>query len=113
MAHIADPTTVIVRVATPGMPAFQLRKGEDGISVFAPSAVDPALSEDEVLGCFRHGSILIAISVADIGTRGLKLVRVEGAESLPARLRAAHHEIRLGDGMSRDEFKRALRGLEP
>lgn len=46
---------VVVRVATPGQPAFQLRKGEQGISVFDPAAVDPPLTEDEILAAFRPG----------------------------------------------------------
>ena len=36
---------MLIRVADPGMPAFQLRKGEPGLSVFDTDAVTPPLTE--------------------------------------------------------------------
>src|SRR5262245_10867688 len=102
----------IVRVAIPDHPAFQLRKGEEGISVFEVTAIEPALTVEEILESFRSGSHSVTRSVADIEAKGLQVVPVEGAELLPERLRRAHREIRPGPGMNREQFKRALRELE-
>jgi hypothetical protein len=99
----------IVRVAVPGQPAFQLCRGEQGTSVFEMTATDPVLTADEILASFRPGSRLIARSIAEIEPKGLCVVPVEGAESLPERLRQAHREIRPGAGMTREQFKRGLR----
>jgi hypothetical protein len=103
---------MLVRVTEPGRPAFQLRKGEAGISVFVTDAVQPPLTEDEVLGGFRAGSLLLARSEAEVGAKGLLIVPVPGAEPLTQRLRDAHAEIRPGPGMTRSQFKRALQELE-
>lgn len=103
---------MILRVAEAGRLAFQLRRGEEGISVFDTEAVDPPLDDAEVLSGFRPGSILVRKSPADIRAKGLILVPLPGAESLPPRLRAAHREIRPGPGMSRPQFKQALKDLE-
>lgn len=102
----------IVRVAIPGQLAFRLRKGEEGISVFDSAATDPVLSVEEILASFRSGSQLIQRSIGDIEAKGLQIVPVEGAETLLERLRHAHREIRPGPGMTRDQFKKALRELE-
>jgi hypothetical protein len=107
----ALPSTAI-RATMPGGPAFQLRKGEEGISVFDPAAVDPPLTEQEILDSFRAGSQSLARSVKDVEAHGLQVVPVEGAETLPERLRQAHREIRPGPAMTRDQFKRALKELE-
>ena len=103
---------MVFRVTEPGKPAFRLRTGEDGISVFIPEAVEPALGEDETIECFRAGSYTVNVQKSDIERLGLKIVPVTGAELLPARLRAAHAEIRPGSGMTRRQFKQALRELE-
>ncbi len=103
---------MILRVAAVGRPAFQLRRGEEGISVFDSEAVDPPLTDAEVLNSFRPGSILVRKSLADIQTRGLVVVPLPGAGSLSPRLRAAHAEIRSGAGMNRPQFKQALKDLE-
>ena len=50
---------MLVRVAAPGRPAFQLRKGEEGISVFDMGAVDPPLTEGEILSAFRPGGVAV------------------------------------------------------
>ncbi|SRR6266851_1544834 len=102
----------VIRVTAGGSPAFQLRKGEEGLSVFDPDAVVPPLSEEEILDTFRPGSLTVVRSVADIETKGLQIIPLEGADTLPDRLRQAHHEIRPGTSMSRADFKRALRELE-
>jgi hypothetical protein len=104
---------MIVRVAVPGQPAFQLRKGEEGISVFDTERVDPPLSDREVLEAFRAGSVAIGLTADDLAEHGLILVPVSGAESLPERLQASHAEIRPAAGLNRAQFKQALRELEP
>jgi hypothetical protein len=103
---------VVIRVTQPGRPAFQLRKGEEGLSIFDPAAVDPPLTEEEVLDAFRPGSTALVRSEAEIGSRGLVIVLIAGADSLPPRLREAHAEIRPGPGMTRARFKQALQELE-
>ncbi len=106
------PTGRVIRVFTPALPAFQLRKGEEGISVFDPDAVAPPLTEDEILDAFRTGSQSAVRSIQDVAARGLEVVTVEGADVLPDRLRLAHREIRPGPAMSRGDFKKALKELE-
>ncbi len=113
---MADPTgqlvAVVVRVATPGQPAFQLRKGEQGLSAFRIGAVDPPLTDDEILAAFRPGSIVIHRTAKQVAAMGLQLASTPGAPNLPERLQAAHEEIQPGHGMSRDVFKDKLRELE-
>jgi hypothetical protein len=89
-----------------------LRKGEDGLSVFDTEAVDPPLSNGEILEAFRPESLLISRSREEIEAKGLMVEPVPGSASLPMRLRNAHAEIRSGPGMLRGPFKRALQDLE-
>jgi 2-iminoacetate synthase ThiH len=103
---------MVVRVAEPGKPAFQLRKGEEGISVFDLQAVKPPLTEAEILDGFRVGNQTIVRSVAEIEQKGLQVVPIPGAEPLPERLRQAHAEIRPSPGMTRGQFKQILKELE-
>lgn len=103
---------VVIRVSSPGHLAFQLRKGEVGLSVFDPEATEPPLNEDEILDAFRPGSLVVFRSKDQIARLGLDVVSCEGAESLPERLRESHCEIRPGTGMSRGDFKNALKALE-
>lgn len=103
---------MLFRVADPSKPAFQLRKGEEGLSVFETDAVDPPLTEAEVLESFRPGSEAIALTAEDVDNRGMQIVPVLGAPVLPGRLQAAHAEIQPGEGMSRSEFKRRLKEFE-
>jgi hypothetical protein len=103
---------VVIRVADPGKPAFQLRKGEEGLSVYDPQAVTPPLTEAEILASFRAGSQVIVRSVAEIEQKGLEIVPIPGVEPLPGRLRQAHAEIRPGPGMTRIQFKQVLKELE-
>jgi hypothetical protein len=102
----------VVRVATPGHPSFQLRRGEEGLSVFDPDAVDPPLSDEEMLDPFRPGSVLVYRTTDQITALGLDVVPTDGADVLPLRLRLAHAEIRPGAGMPRAAFKNAIKGLE-
>jgi hypothetical protein len=108
----SPPPRVVVRIVTPGDPKFQLRKGEAGISVFDPQAVSPQLTEAEVVSGFRPGSVAVTRSVDDIEAKGLQVVAVLGASTLPPRLQQAHAEIVPGPGMTRAQFKNALKGLE-
>src|SRR5947209_10083697 len=101
-----------IRVGEPGRPFFQLRPGEQGVSVFDPYLVDPPLTDDEVLQSFRLGSAVVVKSMDDLAAAGLTAVSLPGAASLPQRLRHAHMEIHPGPGMSRARFKQALRSLE-
>jgi hypothetical protein len=103
---------VLIRVAEPGKPAFQLRPGEEGLSVFDADAVDPPLTETEVLDSFRSGSTAVLRSLVEVEVQGLEVVPIEGTGSLPQRLRDAHAEIRPGAGMARGQFKQALKQLE-
>ena len=107
-----DPAGSVVRIGEPGQPCFQLRPGEEGLSVFDPEAVQPPLEEDEILRQFRPGSVMVVRSMAALGAAGLEVVPVPGAEMLPPRLRQAHREIRPGAGTTRKQFKQALKSLE-
>jgi hypothetical protein len=108
-----DPVVaVVIRVGSPGLSVFQLRKGEEGLSVFDPVGVDPPLTDDEILDSFRPGSLLVYRTIAQITSLGLAIVPTEGAETLPERLKAAHREIRPTSQMSRPQFKAALKELE-
>jgi hypothetical protein len=60
---------MVVRVTEPGRPAFLLRKGEEGLSVFDLNAVDPSLTEAEILENFRPGSVLVTRLQDEIETR--------------------------------------------
>ncbi len=103
---------MVIRVAQLGKRAFQLRSGEQGISVFVSVLVDPPLTESEVLDGFRPGSIAVIRADDDILTKGLVIVPVPGTGPLPDRFKQAHPEIRAGSKMSRTEFKRVLEELE-
>lgn len=103
---------ILTRIAEPGKPAFQLRKGEEGLSVFISEAVQPPLTESEIVDSFRTGATAVTRTLTEIEAKGLQLVAVPGGEVLPDRLRAAHAEIRPGAGMSRSRFKQALQELE-
>lgn len=103
---------MVVRVTEPGRPGFQLRKGEEGLSVFQPESVEPPLSEAEILNCFRPDSQALYRSVEEIEAKRLKVVPIPGGAGLSQRLRDAHAEIRPAPGMTRAEFKRALSELE-
>jgi hypothetical protein len=103
---------VVVRVGTGTGPAFQLRKGEEGLSVFDPDMIVPPLSPDEILDAFRPGSVLLYRRQERVVQLGLRVVASEGAGHLPDRLRACHAELRPGSGMSRADFKAALKELE-
>ena len=103
---------MFIRIGKAGKPSFQLRKNEEGLSVFDTMAVDPPLSDAEVLEAFRAESHLIFRSREEIEAKGLIVVPVSGGASLPLRLREAHAEIRRGPNMTRGQFKKAIQELE-
>jgi hypothetical protein len=103
---------MFIRITEPGRPGFQLRKGEEGLSVFDAEAVEPQLTEGEILAAFRVESQLISRTREEIEAKGLIVVPVPGSATLPLRLRNAHAEIRKGPGISRGQFKQALQELE-
>jgi hypothetical protein len=103
---------MFIRVTEAGRPSFQLRKGEEGLSVFDNEAVNPHLAEAEILDAFRPESLLVFRSREEIESKGLIVVPVVGAGSLPERLRDAHAEIRPGPILTRSQFKKALQELE-
>ena len=103
---------MLVRVAEPGKPAFHLRKGEEGLSAFVLEAVNPPLTDTEILDRFRVGSVGLRRSEAEVLAKGLLVVPIPGAGPLPPRLREAHVEIRPGPVMTRALFKQALKELE-
>jgi hypothetical protein len=109
---MSDRFAVVVRLATAGQPAFQLRKGELGISVFDPNGVEPPLTEDEILSPFREGSVVVYRTLEQIVAAGLVVLETPGADVLPERLRAAHREIAPPPTVTRNEFKSALKRLE-
>lgn len=103
---------MLIRVTEPGTPGFQLRKGEEGISVFDTEAVVPELTTSEILANFRPGSTAIALDHREVENRGMQIVPILGASFLPERLQEAHAEIRPVEGLTRGEFKQRLKELE-
>lgn len=105
------PDDRFFRVTTPGERAFQLRPGEEGVSVFLPTAVNPPLTPPEVLSNFRPGSGIAVRSLSQVTALGLTAVPTPGANVLSPRLQASHFEIRPGPEMTRNQFKAALKAL--
>ncbi len=107
---VSEPTEPAVhRVITPGKPQFQLRKGEEGLSVFDASKV----STEDVLPHFREGSQTVTKPFSEIESHGLTVQKTPGDPSLPQHLQDAHMEITKPTSMSRDQFKQAIKKLEP
>jgi len=96
------------RVFEDGKPKFQLRKGEAGLSIFDADK----LVEEEILPNFRLGSRLSTHQRQFIESFGLKIEKTLGDSALPQELQENHWEIRPGDGMTRNQFKAALKLLE-
>lgn len=99
------------RIATPDKKAFELRKGEKGISVFHQKGVDPHISDEELLRGFKTGSQIVKITTKELRDWGLTVEWVEGDAKLPENLREAHYEIRPGEGMNREAFKKIIKDL--
>jgi hypothetical protein len=95
-------------VYNPGKPRFQLRQGEEGLSGFDAEKVTPA----EILPSFRAGSLITTQDISTIESFGLSVVKTPGDPTLPQLLQDNHMEIRPIDGITRKQFKAALRALE-
>lgn len=102
------PEPSVHRVYNAGKPRFQLRQGEEAISVFDAEKLTPA----DILPSFRPGSLIATHEISTIESFGLIVVHTPGDPKLPQLLRDNHWEIRPGDGMTRNQFKAALRALE-
>lgn len=96
------------RVFEPGKPRFQLRRGEEGLSVFDANKV----RADEIIPFFRPGSRIITRETQWIESFGLRIVPTPGAPELPRHLRESHAVILPALGMTRKQFKHALQSLE-
>ena len=70
------------RVFEEGKPKFQLRKGEEGLSVFDADL----LLEGEVLANFRPGSRATTLPLRTIGSFRLRIEKTPGDERLPKNL---------------------------
>jgi hypothetical protein len=103
-----DSPSAVHRVFQDGKPKFQLRKGEEGLSIFDAGK----LLEEEILPNFRPGSRLSTQRRQFIEALGLRIEKTAGDSSLPQKLQENHWEIRPGDGMTRNQFKAALKMLE-
>lgn len=103
---MAEPS--VHRVYNAGKPRFQLRPGEEAISVFDADKLSP----DDILPSFRPGSLIATHEISTIESFGLILVQTPGDPKLPQLLQDNHLDIRPGDGMTRKQFKAALRALE-
>jgi molybdopterin-binding protein len=97
----------VSRVTTSGVPAFQLRQGEQGLSVFDASKVGPT----DILSSFREGSGLVTKPISEIQGHGLTVEPTPGDPSLPQNLQDAHMEIKPGPDMTRNQFKQAVKKL--
>ncbi|REJ90508.1 MAG: hypothetical protein DWQ34_17155 [Planctomycetota bacterium] len=102
---------MLVRVTAPDRHPFQLRRGEEGVSVFDTDGVAPELTTAEILAAFRPGSGYVELTREDVEAVGLEVVAVPGGTTLPERLQIAHREIRPPTDMSRSQFKALLRNL--
>ena len=96
------------RVYNAGKPRFQLRQGEEAISVFDAEKLTPV----DILPSFRLGSLIATPAISTIESLGLIVVPTPGDPKLPQWLQDNHMDIRPGDGMTRNQFKAALRALE-
>src|SRR4051812_10887567 len=89
------------RVFEKGKPRFQLRQGEEGVSVFDARKVKP----EDILPSFREGSLITTQDTEWIESFGLRVVKTPGDLQLPRLLRDNHAVIGPGEGMTRKQFK--------
>src|SRR5688500_2724326 len=90
---MAEPS--VHRVYNAGRPRFQLRRGEEAISVLDAEKLTPV----DILPSFRPGSLIATQTIATIESFGLVVARTPGDPKLPQLL-------------TRNQFKAALRALE-
>jgi hypothetical protein len=90
-----------VRVTEPGRPAFQLRKGEEGLSVFDPAAVQPPLTESEILDAFRLGSTQNNMNVKHPPSLEIGSELIDAIRNFPVRREVEH----CGSSIAADPFE--------
>ena len=105
-----EKPSAVHRIYVEGKPKFQLRKGEEGLSVFDADN----LLEEEILPNFRPGSRPEYCKCRQFIRKllVLKIEKTPGDSSLPKKLQENHWEIRPGDQMTRNQLKVALRLLD-
>ena len=98
----------VKRVYATGFPQYQLRQGEAGLSIF-----DAKISDVDILGKFRPGSMVEIKSTAEITSKGLLVLQTHGdcAHFQNDELENNRWEIRPGPNMNRSQFKAALKTL--
>lgn len=98
----------VKRVYEIGKPRYQLRQGEEGLSIF-----DAKISDVTILAKFRAGAKIDLKSVNEIESKGLKVVQTHGdCEYLQDDdLEDNHWEIQPESGMTRSQFKAVLKAL--
>jgi hypothetical protein len=101
------PTTV-KRVYQNGKPKYQLRQGEQGLSIF-----DAQISDADIRAKFKPGSKTDTKSVDEIEKKGFSMVQTHGdCDHLQNDvLEDNHWEIRPAPGMTRKQLKVALKTL--
>jgi len=98
----------VKRVYVNGYPQYQLRQGEEGLSIF-----DAKISDADILGKFRSGSMIEIKRTDEIESKGLIVLQTHGdcAHFQNDELEDNHCEIRPGPGMNRSQFKVTLKTL--
>jgi hypothetical protein len=100
VARGVDDSDVIMRVVEEGKPGFQLRSGEEGLSVFDKNMISP----EETLQEFRPNSSITERTVAQIRDKGMDVVRTPGNPAhLSPKACRAHCEIVPGPEMTRNQ----------
>lgn len=105
---IAPKPEEVSRVVEEGQPKYQLKSGEEGLSVFA------GMSDTAILGAaaWREGSSVETKKVSDIEAAELTLVQTHGdCDFLNEDGQDKHWEIRMAEGDTRNEFKAKLKSL--
>jgi YD repeat-containing protein len=118
-----DETTIFLRATNPGDGDFERRDGEPlDISVFKNTAVDPPITDAEVLESFtKPGTGVTRVTEAEIEAADLVVVPTFGDASLPPRLREAHQSIqpkpgsgeKLTKNQRKDQFDQNTKKLWP
>lgn len=99
---------LVKRVYESGKPKYQLRQGEEGLSIF-----DAKIPDVAILAKFRASADIDTKSVDEIESKGLTVVQTHGdCEYLQNdELEDNHWEIRPEPEMTRSQFKAALKTL--
>lgn|GEM_PF-2755703 len=96
------------RVYENGHPKYQLRQGEEGLSIF-----DAKISDADILGKFRTGNKIEMKSIDEIESKDLRVLQTHGdcVHFQNDELEDNHWEIRPGPDMNRSQFKVVLKTL--